>query len=226
MIADLHSGGLESDRWGAKVANLSALASAGLLVPPGLCLWPHVLAVGTPRELAIEAWLAESRANSVIVRSSTANEDEASSAGAGRSLSIPSVRPDVGSIARAIDAVTDAAVTAGLDIQSVLVQQEVVAPTSGVAFFARHTGDLTVEAADARFGVTGGSRVTSQARITRDGVLTVERGFLTAVEARGLYETSVRCADILGFDPDLEWGSFAGAIFLFQARPITRAVDD
>ena len=55
-----------------------------------------------------------------------------------------------------------------------------------------------------------------------DGVLTVERGFLTAVEARGLYETSVRCADILGFDPDLEWGSFAGAIFPRKRGPCRR----
>jgi hypothetical protein len=221
MIADLHSGRLDPQQWGAKAANLALIASAGIPVPPGLCLWPQVVA-SAARELVLGAWLAEFQAQSLIVRSSTAAEDRHDMSGAGRSSSLPSVAPDVGSVAAAIESVSAAAAEAGLGLKAVIVQQEVLPSASGVAFYTRQTGELVVEADEARFAVTSGSRVRTRACVSQDGVLTVTRGFLAASQARALYALAVSCRGLLGCDPDIEWGYVGGAVVLFQARPITR----
>jgi phosphoenolpyruvate synthase/pyruvate phosphate dikinase len=221
MITDLHSGKLHQRQWGRKASNLALIASAGISVPPGLCLWPQM--GGAARDLVVGAWLSECRATSLIVRSSTAAEDRNDVAGAGRSLSLPSVGPDVVSVNAAIESVSIAAAKANLDLKSVVVQEEVQPSVSGVAFYTRRTGELIVEADEARFAVTSGSRVRTYARVSRDGTATVARGLLAATEARALYALAVSCADLLDCDPDIEWGYVGGAVVLFQARPITRA---
>jgi hypothetical protein len=223
MITDLHSGKLHQQQWGAKAANLALLASAGIPVPPGLCLWPHVVGAAA-RDIAVGAWLSECRAKSLIIRSSTATEDRHDVSGAGRSLSLPSVAPDVASVNAAIESVSITAAAANLSLKSVVVQEEVLPSVSGVAFYTRRTGELIVEADEARFAVTSGSQVRTRARINQDGNVTVTSGFLAALEARALYALAALCADLLDCDPDIEWGYVGGAVVLFQARPITRPV--
>ena len=137
MIADLHGGRLQPQRWGAKASNLALIATAGVPVPPGLCLWPQVVGAEA-RGVALRAWLSESRASSLIVRSSTAEEDGGDASGAGRSLSVPSVPPDAESVDAAISTVSTAAAAAGLDLQSVVIQEEVMPSVSGVACYMRH----------------------------------------------------------------------------------------
>jgi phosphoenolpyruvate synthase/pyruvate phosphate dikinase len=225
MIADLHGGRLQPQRWGAKASNLALIATAGVPVPPGLCLWPQVVGAEA-RGVALRAWLSESRASSLIVRSSTAEEDGGDASGAGRSLSVPSVPPDAESVDAAISTVSTAAAAAGLDLQSVVIQEEVMPSVSGVAFYMRQTGDLIVEADEARFAVTSGALLSTRARVDRDRVVTVDRGFLNVTELRALRSTAVSCADLLGFDPDIEWGCVGGAVVVFQARPVTRQVDE
>jgi hypothetical protein len=222
MITDLHSGKLHQRQWGPKASNLALIASAGISVPPGLCLWPQVVGAAA-RDLAVGAWLSECRATSLIIRSSTATEDRHDVSGAGRSLSLPAVVPDVVSVNAAIESVSIAAAENNLELKSVVVQEEVLPSVSGVAFYTRRTGELIVEADEARFAVTSGSRVRTHAQINQDGTVTITRGFLAASEARALYALAVSCADLLDYDPDIEWGYVGGAMVLFQARPITRA---
>lgn len=223
MITDLHSGPVSPRLWGPKAGNLALLVSHGILVPPGLCFWPHIVRAAA-RDLALDAWLMESRAGSLIVRSSTANEDGHETAGAGRSSSLPSVAPDRRSVVEAVEAVTASAERAGHDLRSVIIQQEVLTTSSGVAF-AWQTGDLLVEADPARFAVTGGSPVSIRARIDPKGVVALEQGSFATAEVRAIASAAASCAAALGSDLDIEWGYLAGAVYVFQARPITRAVD-
>jgi hypothetical protein len=129
-------------------------------------------------------------------------------------------------VSAALESVVAAAAAADLDLRSVVVQEEVVPSLSGVAFYTQQTGELVIEADEERFAVTGGSRVGTRARIDRDGVVSVQRGVLSATEARALHTLAVTCRRVLGFDPDIEWGSVGGAVVVFQARPITRPAND
>ncbi|WP_116246811.1 pyruvate phosphate dikinase [Nocardiopsis sp. FIRDI 009] len=222
MVADLLTQELEPGRWGFKAARLSEVADLGFPVPPALCLRADDLARGTAEAVtATKTWLSLYRPRRVVIRTS-AYEDLADNAQAGRTVSLLNCPPDALALLRTID--QDLLTTENLGDGSgtcVMVQEQVEAPFYGVAF--THERRVLVEAAQQPDGVTSGGtpQIRAQAEGARLAVDTSGQLVPSLVLVRRLRRVCLLLADHFGFDVDVEWAWTGATVVVLQIRPVT-----
>ena len=225
-ITDLHAHPLDAIQWGPKAANLGAFAMQGFPVPPGLCFAVSEdggIDLGHARE-ALEPWLTLTKPGLVAVRSSLANEDGANTSSAGFGLTVLSIEAESHHITDRIAHVLRQ--TAQPDIRSVIVQSQVPAEHSGVAF--TDGGSVYLESsAESTRAVTGGLKPEVSIRITDSAM--EARGDLQRAPWQSLGHSVGRlardCRRVQGAEVDIEWTWITGSVGLLQVRPVTARVE-
>jgi hypothetical protein len=218
MFAELHHRELSGSLWGNKAARLSRAALNGFAVPPALCLTAASARRNEATVHAVATWLRLTNPAVVALRSSLHHEDEAAAAAAGRGWTDLHCAPDPREL---VDRLVEAA-TAHPDTASFLVQEQVVAPYGGVAF---HTeGRTLIEIGPSTSDVTSGEPPLCTLKVVDGCVLatgTIADIPLLTIGSL-LVSTLERLQACYEFPLDVEWGYRAGAIYVFQVRPITR----
>lgn len=238
------------DQAGAKAANLSIAAAAGLPVLAGVVLTERlcnaIVAATSATQLSGESEAALELAwrtvgggdRALVVRSSSRAEDGAESSLAGRFTSVLDVR-GFDQFVDAVDEVVRSAWLISLDDaeshrapMAVLVQPQLDAVAGGVMFgidpVSGRTDRLVVAA------VAGGpDRLVSGLESGTTHVLS-RRGKLLSFEGEGLRlgsalrhrlaRLAADTAEVFGCPQDVEWAVDAdGSLWLLQSRPITTA---
>jgi len=228
---------------GHKAANLGALASLGLPVPPGV-----VIPAGESDE-GLAAAVAEAISIlgdvPVAVRSSALAEDLEGASFAGQYETLLDVRGAVAivdAVRRVRQGADDARVAAyrsahgpgGLSGIAVLVMPMIESEASGVAFTAHPlTGVREETVVSATIGLGEqlvGGEATGEQWIVRDGRPVRDRRALVEVldehQALAVAELARRVEQHFGGIPqDIEWAFAKGELYLLQARPMTALPD-
>ncbi|SOD60927.1 pyruvate, water dikinase [Streptomyces zhaozhouensis] len=214
---------------GGKAAALARARGVGLPALPGFVVLPA--ASGQRGEDPLTLWrrLSDDGRHPLVVRSSSAAEDTADSAMAGRFLSVLDVR-DLDAFRSALRAVRDSAAEAGgpRAPMAVLVQPMVECRMGGVLFGADPvTGArdrLLVSTVDGGPDqLVSGAVQGEDARLSPRGRLLEGPGPLDREQARALAALARRAGRVFGGPQDIEFGFAAedGRLHLFQSRPIT-----
>ncbi|GAA0985865.1 pyruvate phosphate dikinase [Nocardiopsis tropica] len=225
MVADLLTQRLDADHWGFKAARLSEVTQLGLPVPPALCLRAEDLSRAAAEAVnATITWLRLYRPRRVVLRTS-AHEDLAESAQAGRTASLLNCPPDASALLRTID--QELLTTENLGGGSgacIMVQEQIEAPLYGVAFY--EDGHLTVEAARHTEGITAGRPPQTRARVegNRFHLTTQESPIPGMLLTRRLLQSCRLLHEHFGFGVDVEWAWTGAAVVVLQIRPITRSL--
>jgi hypothetical protein len=225
MVADLLTQRLDAGHWGFKAARLSEVAELGIPVPPALCLRAENLSRATAEAVNVtRTWLRLYRSRRVVLRTS-AHEDLAESAQAGRTVSLLNCPPDASALLRTID--QDLLSTENLGGGSgacIMVQEQVEAPLYGVAFY--EDDHLTVEATRHTDGITAGRSPQAHARVkgNRFHITTQESPIPGMLLTRRLLQTCRLLHEHFGFGVDVEWAWTGAAVVVLQVRPITRSL--
>lgn len=225
MAADLLTQRLNADHWGFKAARLSEAAQLGIPVPPALCLRAEDLSRATSEAVnATRTWLCLYRPRRVVLRTS-AHEDLAQSAQAGRTVSLLNCPPDASALLRTIDQdLLSIENLGGGDGACVMVQEQIEAPLYGVAFY--EDDHLTVEATRHADGITAGRSPQAHARVkgNRFHITTQESPIAGMLLTRRLLQTCRLMHEHFGFGVDVEWAWTGAAVVVLQVRPITRSL--
>ena len=217
---------------GGKAAALARALAAGLPALPGFVVLPAASGQRGLDPLALWRRLSEDGRHPLVVRSSSAAEDTADSAMAGRFLSVLDVR-GVDAFRAALRAVRDSAASAASGDgppapMAVLVQPMLRCRVGGVLFGADpvtgETDRLLVSAVPGGPDrLVGGAVQGESARLSRrgrplGGTAPIDRG-----QARALAALARRAGRVFGAPQDIEFGFAAedGRLHLFQSRPIT-----
>lgn len=229
---------------GGKGLGLARLTAAGLPVPPAFCVTTAAWRSGDiePVAEAIRAAYRRLGAPVVAVRSSATAEDLPGLSFAGQQDSVLGVTGEeavVDAVRSCWDSLrTDRAVAyrtrhgvAEDDVaMAVVVQQQVPAEASGVAFSLDPvTGDRRAVVINAGAGLgdalVGGTAEAEVVRVDRvsGSVEPAEPQLLTASRARRLADLVRRAEEALVADLDVEWCLAGGELSLVQARPVTAA---
>jgi len=227
MIAELTRHELPAELWGNKAARLSQAARLGFAVPPALCFQAGGLA-GQATSAALSSWLACYRPKSVIVRTSSVREDIATSANAGRTVSVADCPPDVGAILSTVqqDILSTLPGWMGADNPGlcVMVQEQLDAAFAGVAFLigSRLTVELSIGSTST---VTSGALPDLRLELPGTSVARAEGTAIGHVPVMAIGEALHRvCSGLreaLDFEVDVEWAWSSGAISVLQVRPVT-----
>jgi pyruvate,water dikinase len=224
---------------GHKAANLGALASRGLPVPPG------VVIVADESEDGIDAAVAEAIAvlgeGPLAVRSSALAEDLDGASFAGQYETVLDVS-GAAAVAQAVrsvrEGVNDERVAAyrlahgpsGANRIAVLLMPMVEAEASGVAFTAHPlTGEREVTVVTATAGLGEqlvGGEATGEQWLVRDGQPVRDRRaqieVLDEAKVIDVARLARRVEELMGGIPqDIEWAFAGGKLHLLQARPMT-----
>ncbi|WP_233580543.1 PEP/pyruvate-binding domain-containing protein [Streptomyces triticirhizae] len=218
-----------ADVVGGKAAALARALGAGLPALPGFVVLPTASGQRGDDPLTLWRRLSDDGRRPLVVRSSSAAEDTADSAMAGRFLSVLDVRgPDA--FRAALRAVRDSAASAGGPPapMAVLVQPMVESRIGGVLFGADpvtgETDRLLVSAvAGGPDRLVGGAVQGESVRLSRRGRAVEGPGPLDRRQARALAALARRAGRVFGGPQDIEFGFAAddGRLCLFQSRPIT-----
>jgi len=231
MIADLHARELSAHRWGAKASRLSQAARHGIAVPPGLCLdTAQASAPPTHQHEVITAWLTARRPATIIVRSSSTDEDTQDTSAAGRYLTLRDIAPEPGAVlaaAHQVHQVHQALAPPGQPpAGSVIVQQQLPAELMGVTF--THDDGFLTEGSPLAAAVTDGEPPTFRMNCRNDGY-TLHGTLQTvppALLAHDLQRLIARLHEVFDFPLDIEWATVAGHPFLLQVRPVTAPTEE
>lgn len=218
MITELGTECLPEDRWGGKAARLAELSFHGLPIPPALCLTTDDRA-DTATERAVGHWLAATRPQQVILRTSLASEDTTDRARAGATWSQAGVAPVVGHV---LEQARELLACYRDEPGSILLQEEVHCTFGGVAFVG--DAETTIEVSDSTSGITAGlpplARVTVRGGLLRSAPLRHPLPVLELV--RKLLPVLGRVHGHVGWPTDVEWGYTGGGVLVLQIRPVTR----
>ncbi|MEE2053989.1 pyruvate phosphate dikinase [Nocardiopsis tropica] len=194
-------------------------------MPPALCLLAEDLFRAMAEAVnATNAWLRLYRPRRVVLRTS-AHEDLAESAQAGRTVSLLNCPPDASALLRTID--QDLLTTENLGGGSgacIMVQEQIEAPLYGVAFY--EDGHLTVEATRHADGITAGRPPQTHTRVegNRLHITTQESLIPGMLLTRRLLQSCRLLHEHFGFGVDVEWAWTGAAVVVLQVRPITRSL--
>jgi hypothetical protein len=221
VLIELGAAELPADRWGNKASRLNTVVRCGIAVPPALCVHASSAQLAPP---AVAAWLGCHRPDAVAVRTSSALEDTAEAARAGRTVSRLNVPADPEAVQRVIVEDILPVGDPAPDGLSVIIQQQVRAEIAGVAF-ATSAGLFAEFSRAGTDVVTAGG--TPQGRLERGGegraIASGEMAPFVHLE-RALSHTCDRLREVFGFGVDVEWAWLAGALVILQVRPITADV--
>lgn len=227
--------------YGAKACSLAEARRRGLPALPGFCV--------ALNEAIEEPWeLLNTLGTSLIVRSSSMEEDTQTSSGAGRFnsvLNVTSVEQLLSAVetVRASGGVSESQETDYKGLIPVLVQPMLKMRAGGVAMYERREETILIEAARGgphtivqgagypdrfsgnrtkhlfpRLGRDSRRRWRSRALTNGDHPFAISRDELETIST-----LASQSSDIIVFDVDIEWGiDCAGNLYLLQARPLTR----
>lgn len=236
--------GFSAEEAGVKAAVLHELRAAGFDVPQGFVLPPDVV-VETVTDTELQDWVERIGGFPVAVRSSGAAEDlgDASFAGIYESYlsvaDVPTLRQRIGDCRASArsERVTTYQAGSGQDVSpmslSVLIQRQVDARTSGVAFTIDPLSgieDFGVVEYSSGLGeqVVSGHVTGTQLTVRlRDGAVVksaagTETGELGTQDVAALVKLMIAVQAYRGRPQDIEWAvDTGGALWLLQARPIT-----
>lgn len=226
----------DAARYGTKAATLALLRQAGCRVPDGF-----VLAAGAALDRkAIAAGLAQLGSGPWVARSSAIAEDLEDASFAGQYESVLNLTTHDAVLAATQRVITSGSATHLASYQgaaspspaarvAVLIQQQVAARAAGIAFSANPvTGDpeVVIEATRGLGDQLAAGERDADRWIARSSGMPqpiANSGVIDAGTADRIAELARRVSELRGAPQDLEWAiNASGALFLLQARPITR----
>jgi pyruvate,water dikinase len=210
---------------GGKAEGLVRLVELGLPVPPAV-----VVPVGA--DLADAAALVRELGEPLAVRSSAVGEDARDRSAAGQYETVLDVPADgvAEAVARVRESLDRARAYGGSDDVAVIVQRQIAATKSGVAFSRDPVSGDDVYVVECAFGrgeaVVSGEVVPDRFRITDDRIGARVAGRLRTLrddELRALVALVAHAEEGFGHPVDIEFCYERRQLWLLQCRPITTA---
>ncbi len=220
-MLELHGGCVDAERYGTKAANLAAMASLGLPVPPGICMDLAVDLEQADHLESLEIWIRMNSPESLAVRTSSPLEDLHSRSGAGFSQTYLDVQPSARSALEIVRHIQD-----GGAVGSVVVQSQVRPDFGGVAFYERETQTLQMELSrGSTTAVTSGDPPEFEVERSADWLRWEGNGSLPAEAVINcVHWIAQEASRVFDMDVDLEIAVKQGAVWCLQARAITAAL--